>query len=546
MSRDSSNTSKAAGLSGLGWPLLLGGGAAALFYILLLRGPLGFELAKRYFASHPVAYITTCMFFVGLAALLSKAADVVWQLRAGQRVELEGPSGFWRPQHCEDLQSHLRRAGAGSMLARQLHDALEFVRRNRSAVELDNELKHLADVDYERSQQGYVLANIIIWATPMLGFLGTVIGITQALGDLDPSQLASDPQQAMNGLLAGLYIAFDTTALALTLSIVLMFVKFPVERLETQQLEWTDARTSELLGGRFEQLGGEDRDPYVAAVQQIGESVLEATRQLVAQQAVLWNASLQQSQEQAAALVAASRTALTEGLQAQTQALERSRASQGEQWDAQMQHWSQLLAKQTGALEAQAQQLGGHHDRLAAGASRRWTVAGASPHDSSRLGRIDRCLAQHRARSTSRMSRRTRGKQPGISLFPFLAVLVCTMGSLIVLLVIVVQQARAGVEESAADAARQADLQSARQQAAASQKDRLQQEREGLLWKVDVLKQAREEKLEALEQQRGRLSHLESHIRELEARWKSLTEQARDMQDLQEGAAPKRRRPPPN
>jgi len=41
------------------------------------------------------------------------------------------------------------------------------------------------------------------------------------------------------------------------------------------------------------------------------------------------------------------------------------------------------------------------------------------------------------------MRRRQRDQGDGITLFPFLAVLICTVGSLIVLLVVVVQQAKA-------------------------------------------------------------------------------------------------------
>ena len=40
------------------------------------------------------------------------------------------------------------------------------------------------------------------------------------------------------------------------------------------------------------------------------------------------------------------------------------------------------------------------------------------------------------------MSRKTARQQVGVALFPFLAVLICTMGALIVLLVLLVQQAR--------------------------------------------------------------------------------------------------------
>ena len=40
------------------------------------------------------------------------------------------------------------------------------------------------------------------------------------------------------------------------------------------------------------------------------------------------------------------------------------------------------------------------------------------------------------------MSRAARRQNVGVALFPFLAVLICTMGALIVLLVLLVQQAR--------------------------------------------------------------------------------------------------------
>ena len=48
------------------------------------------------------------------------------------------------------------------------------------------------------------------------------------------------------------------------------------------------------------------------------------------------------------------------------------------------------------------------------------------------------------------MSRKAQGRQVGGGLFPFLAVLICTMGALIVLLVLLVQQARVNASVIAA------------------------------------------------------------------------------------------------
>jgi biopolymer transport protein ExbB/TolQ len=282
-------------LSSIGWPLLLGSAGSTLFYVLVFRGPLDVPAMHRYFATHPVSYVATVMFFVGLAALCLKLLDVLGQYAGlnGSRLEETPPSG----QKVEDARRLLddlassSASARSSYLGRRLRDALRFVTRKGSADGLDDELKYLADMDAVRQHDSYALIRIIIWATPMLGFLGTVIGITQALGDLDPKQLATDIQGAMEGLLAGLYIAFDTTALALSLSIVLMFIQFLVDRIETQLLATVDVRANEQLVGRFQQIGA-GNDPHLASVERMCNEILKATQRLVGRQAKLWQTTI--------------------------------------------------------------------------------------------------------------------------------------------------------------------------------------------------------------------------------------------------------------
>ncbi|MBM4092733.1 MAG: hypothetical protein FJ276_25490, partial [Planctomycetes bacterium] len=111
----------------------------------------------------------------------------------------------------------------------------------------------------------------------------------------------------------------------------------------------------------------------------------------------------------------------------------------------------------------------------------------------------------------------------GMSLFPFLAVLVCTMGALIVLLVLVLQLAKVDAadgeqlvgEPSAADVRRM--------------------EREDYEWQSAQLEQQRQEAKESVEENRLVLSHLEQHIRELEHRWKQLKDEAADLQARVQG-----------
>ena len=78
-------------------------------------------------------------------------------------------------------------------------------------------MTYLAELGSGRLHDGYALIRTITWAVPILGFLGTVIGITMAIANITPDKLeASLPE-----VTAGLAVAFDTTALSLALSMLL-------------------------------------------------------------------------------------------------------------------------------------------------------------------------------------------------------------------------------------------------------------------------------------------------------------------------------------
>ena len=296
MSKNQNRNAFLAIVAHLGWPLLLGAALCSVFYVLVYRGPLNLPSMHRYFASHPVLIIETGLFFVGLAALGLKTFEVLSQYWALGVVRLEEPPSTG--QRIGDVGKLIQQldqqppSAHHSYLGRRVRDVLQAIQRKGSADGLDEDLKYLADMDASRQQDSYGLVRIVIWATPMLGFLGTVVGITQALGDLDPQQLATNIQKAMEGLLSGLYVAFDTTALALSLSMVLMFLQFLLDRVETQALSLVDTRANEMLVGRFQEVGA-GHDPYLVSVERMSDRVLQASEDLVRQQAEIWERTIQ-------------------------------------------------------------------------------------------------------------------------------------------------------------------------------------------------------------------------------------------------------------
>jgi biopolymer transport protein ExbB/TolQ len=273
-------------------PILWGVLGSTGFFLLVHLGPLGTPFIKRYFTSHPVEYAETVLFAVGLAALALKTLEVAGQY-AGLRAPPLGPitrAAEPTEQQCQDLLGQLDRLPQrrhDEYYARRLRAAIEYVRRLGSTQGLDDKLTYLADLDATRAHNGYALFRVIIWAIPILGFLGTVIGITKALNGIDPKAL----DQSMMEVITGLGLKFDTTALALGLSMVLMFIHFFVDRAENSLLEEVDRHVETDLEGRFQQ-APTGPDGQVVAMRRMAEVMVQAADRLVEHQTQLWQVSM--------------------------------------------------------------------------------------------------------------------------------------------------------------------------------------------------------------------------------------------------------------
>lgn len=101
------------------------------------------------------------------------------------------------------------------------------------------------------SESSYTFPRILVWAIPLLGFIGTVIGISQAVNGFSGFlQEAGEIEQIKEGIgtvTSGLAVAFDTTLLALFLSVLVMIPLVLVERQESQLLLAIDAYINDQL-----------------------------------------------------------------------------------------------------------------------------------------------------------------------------------------------------------------------------------------------------------------------------------------------------------
>ncbi|HEY1051695.1 MAG TPA: MotA/TolQ/ExbB proton channel family protein, partial [Prosthecobacter sp.] len=130
------------------------------------------------------------------------------------------------------------------------------VRQNNGDV--GNMLGAQSNIDSARIGGSYSLIKVFLWAIPILGFIGTVLGLSLAIGSIDLTNM-SDMDKLMGSfgkVTSGLGTAFDTTLLGLVLA---MFLNFPMNALakaEDDNLNNIDAFTNEVLLPRLNDGGG--------------------------------------------------------------------------------------------------------------------------------------------------------------------------------------------------------------------------------------------------------------------------------------------------
>ncbi|MYB88602.1 MAG: MotA/TolQ/ExbB proton channel family protein [Proteobacteria bacterium] len=115
----------------------------------------------------------------------------------------------------------------GYLLPRALQVALHRFNSTRNIQDVSLATRSVCESESERLDSELSIIRYITWAIPSIGFLGTVRGIGDALGQA---------HKAVEGNIAGvtesLGVAFNSTLIALCISIVLMFIVYQLQLLQ--------------------------------------------------------------------------------------------------------------------------------------------------------------------------------------------------------------------------------------------------------------------------------------------------------------------------
>jgi len=181
----------------------------------------------------------TIFFFAGIAVLLLKARKLGFQRRALDLAAVPDEPEFT-----------LTEGTAATVLSR-MHSMVDqtryFILLNRIDRALSN-LRNIGQVndvstilraqavnDEDQVASSYTLLNGLVWAIPVLGFIGTVQGLSMAIGQFTQTLQASGDvaviRTSLQGVTAGLATAFETTLIALVFALVLqLWITFMQKR----------------------------------------------------------------------------------------------------------------------------------------------------------------------------------------------------------------------------------------------------------------------------------------------------------------------------
>ncbi len=309
------------------------------------------EFVQRYFCGHPIEYVTSGLFFVGMGILLVK-----WQQLPTERMVIsnvkslaktaewtsEDPtSGAVQTLNSWQADSH-HASWRSTAMWNRVQDVLHYVNAGRNGG-LEDHLKYLADLSVDRLIQSYSLIRTVTWAVPIMGFLGTVIGITMAIANVTPEQLDS----SLPEVTAGLAVAFDTTAQALTMSMLLVFATFLVERDEQS------------IMNDVEQFGIDSLVPYFSSNSTTASpaetmtglpALANWTTEILSQQTDSWQRHLAAMQSGWAETLSGQTDSLAQALTDETAATLKSHRDAADtardQYAATLQHSSQMFVQQ--------------------------------------------------------------------------------------------------------------------------------------------------------------------------------------------------------
>ncbi len=245
-------------------PLILAIGGAFLssiaFLILDFKLPEEAYLRGFFFNFLPIQFLNTWLFSLSLLFVLARSRNFMDEAEVVQRIRIVNLKLSY--SEAETLLKKLPTELSHTLIYRRIREVLTGYLNREDVIRLNEELSRR---DISQVERGHLLLSSMRNIIPVVGFLGTVIGLSHGMAKF-PEISAKvgnmvDLKEILKGFASDLSVAFDTTLLALAYTIVVILVASFLRGKEERHVDYIDDRVRGLISN-FErtQQSAESRD----------------------------------------------------------------------------------------------------------------------------------------------------------------------------------------------------------------------------------------------------------------------------------------------
>ncbi len=179
-----------------------------------------------------IPYYTMLLAFWCAAFLLIKWKKLNVQRKALEIALVPEEAGYViSPMNAQQIIGTINQKvnrGENFMLLWRIECALSNLKNIGRVADVSSFLKDLAGNDENFIEGSYTLPRGLIWAIPVLGFIGTVLGLAQAVGGFGAVVAGGADlealKNALGGVTGGLAVAFETTLIALVAALIIQLL----------------------------------------------------------------------------------------------------------------------------------------------------------------------------------------------------------------------------------------------------------------------------------------------------------------------------------
>ncbi len=200
--------------------------ATTLLYVALYFSPPSF-LRDMLMERGPTQHACVLLSFWCIAILLIKSRKLAIQRRALEQSILPDAHSFiLSSQTADEVVSRIHEVAADPerfMLFNRILIAISNLKNLGRVSDVDEILDSVGEKDESAHETSFAMLNGFLWAIPVLGFIGTVLGLSTSISTfsslLERQENVDGIVSSLKEITSGLSTAFETTLVALVLAL---------------------------------------------------------------------------------------------------------------------------------------------------------------------------------------------------------------------------------------------------------------------------------------------------------------------------------------